>query len=85
MAGQRARAGLHSSHRPRHKLPVKIIVLVFIFLILASLASALYYLVKDKGTSHRTARALTWRVVFSIALFVILMLGFQFGFITTKL
>jgi hypothetical protein len=35
---------------------VKIIVLLFIFLILASLASALYYLVKDKGTSHRTAR-----------------------------
>ncbi len=64
---------------------MKIIVLLFIFLILASLASALYYLVKDKGTSHRTARALTWRVVFSIALFVLLMLSFHFGFVTTKL
>ena len=45
----------------------------------------LYYLVKDKGTSHRTVRALTWRVVFSIALFVLLMLSFHFGFVTTKL
>ena len=43
---------------------MKIVVFIFIALILASLGSALYYLVKDKGTSERTARALTWRVVF---------------------
>ncbi|MEO7727171.1 MAG: twin transmembrane helix small protein [Burkholderiales bacterium] len=54
-------------------------------LILASLASALYFMVKDKGTSTRTARALTWRVVFSIALFVLLMLSYHFGFINQKL
>lgn len=64
---------------------MKIIVLLFIFFIIASLGSALYYLVKDKGTSHRMARALTWRVVFSIALFALLMLGFHFGFIANKL
>jgi len=64
---------------------MKIIVLIFIFLILASLGSALYFLVKDKGASTRTAKALTWRVAFSITLFMLLMLGYHFGFITTKL
>ena len=64
---------------------MKIVVLLFIFLILASLGSALYFMVKDKGTSSRTARALTWRVAFSVTLFALLMLGFHFGLIPTKL
>ena len=64
---------------------MKIVVLSFIFLILASLGSALYFMIKDKGTSSRTARALTWRVVFSITLFALLMLGFHFGLIPAKL
>jgi hypothetical protein len=82
MAGQCAAAGLHC-REAEHAL--KIVVFIFIALILASLGSALYYLVKDKGTSERTARALTWRVVFSITLFSLLMLAYHFGFITSKL
>ena len=58
---------------------MRIIVLIFIFLILASLFSALYYLIKDKGQSERTVKALTMRIVLSIALFSILMIGFHFG------
>jgi hypothetical protein len=64
---------------------LKIIVFIFIVLILASLGSALYFMVKDKGTSTRTARALTWRVVFSIGLFTLLMLAYHFGFVSAKL
>jgi hypothetical protein len=64
---------------------LKIVVVVFIILILGSLGSALYFLVKDKGSSTRTVRALTWRVVFSIAIFVLLMLSYHFGFIGAKL
>lgn len=64
---------------------MKIIVVIFIVLILASLGSALYFMVKDKGASTRTAKALTWRVVFSITLFALLMLGFHFGIIPAKL
>lgn len=64
---------------------MKIIVILFIILILGSLGSALFFMVKDKGASTRTAKALTWRVVFSITLFALLMLAFHFGFITTKL
>jgi len=64
---------------------MKFIVLLFIVLILASLFSALYFLLKDRGASERTVKALTFRVAFSIALFVVLLLGFHFGFITGKL
>lgn len=64
---------------------MKIIVLLFVVFILGSLFSALYFLIKDKGRSERMVKALTVRVVLSIALFVLLMLGFRFGFITTHL
>jgi hypothetical protein len=64
---------------------MKIVVLIFIFFILASLGSALYFLIKDKGKSDRMVRALTWRVGLSLALFAMLMLAFHFGFITSRL
>jgi hypothetical protein len=60
---------------------IKIIVLLLIVLILFSLASGLYYLVKDRGTSDRTVRALTWRVGLSVALVVLLVAGYYLGFI----
>lgn len=82
MAGQWVPAGLHS---PAARPPLKIVVLIFIVLILGSLGSALYFMVKDKGASTRTAKALTWRVAFSITLFILLMLAYHFGFITGKL
>lgn len=64
---------------------MKIVVILFVILIVASLASALYYLVRDRGQSDRTVKALTVRVAFSVALFALLMLGFYFGLITDKL
>lgn len=64
---------------------MKIIVVLFIVFIVGSLGSALYYLIKDRGTSDRTAKALTVRVALSVTLFVLLMLGFHFGIITTRL
>ncbi len=64
---------------------MRIIVILFIVVILGSLGSALYYMVKDRGTTERTAKALTIRIALSITLFVLLMLGFHFGLITTRL
>ncbi|HET6756674.1 MAG TPA: twin transmembrane helix small protein [Burkholderiales bacterium] len=64
---------------------MRIVVILFIIVILASLGSALYYLVKDKGQSDRTVRALTVRISLSIVLFVLLMAGFYFGFIPGRL
>lgn len=62
----------------------RIIIVVFLLLILASLASALYYLVKDKGSSDRTVKALTVRVTLSVTLFLLLMAGFYFGIIPAR-
>ena len=60
---------------------MRIIALLFIVFILASLASALYYLIKDKGQSDRTVKMLTVRIVLSLTLFIMLMAGYYFGFI----
>ena len=60
---------------------MRLVVILFLVLIVASLASGLYYLVKDKGQSDRTVKALTVRVGLSIALFLLLMLGFYSGLI----
>lgn len=60
---------------------IKIVVLVMLALIFASLLSALVFLFKDKGRGKRTAKALTWRIGLSMALFVLLMAGFHFGII----
>jgi hypothetical protein len=64
---------------------MRIIVFIFLGFILVSLFSALYFMLKDKGGSARTAKALTIRVVLSIALFVLLLLAFHFGLINTRL
>jgi hypothetical protein len=64
---------------------MRIVVILFLVFIVASLGSALYYLVKDRGGSERMARALTVRVVLSVALFALLMLGFYFGLIPGRI
>ncbi len=61
---------------------LKIVVIVMLALIVASLFSALVFLFKDKGQGKRTARALTWRIGLSITLFLMLMAGFHFGIIS---
>jgi len=64
---------------------VKIVVLVFIVLIIASLGSALFFLVTDQGGSKRMVKALALRVGLSITLFLLLMAGYYFGLIPGKL
>ena len=60
---------------------IKIFIVVALIVIVGSLFSALFYLMKDKGTSTRTARALTLRMSLSIIVFALLMLGYFFGVI----
>lgn len=59
-------------------LPKLFIVLVLL-VILGSLASGLVFLIKDKGGSDRTVKALTWRIGLSVTLFLLLMLGYATG------
>jgi hypothetical protein len=60
---------------------IKIAIVVVLLLIVGSLFSALFYLIKDKGTGERTAKALTIRISLSLILFLLLMLGFYTGVI----
>ena len=60
---------------------MKLVVIAFLVLILASLGSALYYLVTDRGGSTRTVKALTVRISLSLGLFLLLMAGYYFGLI----
>jgi len=59
----------------------KLFIIAMLIAIFTSLFSALVFLFRVKGGSHRTAKALTWRIGLSITLFLILMAGFYFGFI----
>jgi hypothetical protein len=60
---------------------LKIVIVLLLFLIFASLGSALYYLVKDKGHDTRVVKSLTLRIGLSLFLFTLLMLGTYFGVI----
>ena len=64
---------------------MKLVVIIFLLLILASLGSALFYLVTGKGESRRMARALALRVGLSVTLFLMLMAGYYFGLIPGRL
>ncbi|AAU90646.1 hypothetical protein MCA0130 [Methylococcus capsulatus str. Bath] len=71
----------HPTSRNPNMLPKVLIVLVLV-VIVASLGSALFYLVKDGDRrSPRTVRALTVRIGLSIALFLALLLGYALGFL----
>lgn len=59
---------------------VKILIIIMLLLIAGSLFSALFYLMKGDATD-RTVKALTWRISLSLALFLLLMLGFYTGII----
>lgn len=60
---------------------IKVAIVVMLLLIVGSLFSALFYLIKDKGTGVRTAKALTIRISLSLILFLLLMLGYYTGVI----
>lgn len=60
---------------------MKTFVAIAFILILASLGSALVFLMKDKGKSNRTVTALALRVGFSIALFVLILVAYNQGWI----
>ncbi len=64
---------------------MKILVVLLLFAIVGSLGSALYFMVRDRGKSKRTVRVLALRVALSLTLFILLMAGHYFGWISQKL
>ncbi len=63
---------------------MRLIIIAFLIVIVASLASALIYLIRDRGQSDRTVKALTVRVALSVTLFLLLMVGYYFGIIPQR-
>ena len=61
---------------------VKLMVIVLLIAIVASLFSGLFFMVKDKGQSGRSANAMTIRIGLSIFAFVLLMVAAATGLIT---
>ena len=61
------------------------LVLVILVLIVASLGSALLYVVRDRSGSKRALKALALRVGLSMGLFLFLMAGYYFGWIPGRL
>ena len=61
---------------------VKTIVISTLILIVFSLGSALFSLVRDKGQTDRTVKALTIRIALSIALLVFVMISGKLGLLT---
>ena len=60
----------------------KAIIIFVMITILLALGSGLFYLVRDEGKTKRTVKALTWRIALSISLFIFLLIGFTFGFLS---
>jgi len=60
---------------------IKVLIVAALVAILASLAGGMLFLIKDKGQTQRTAKALTVRIGLSVALFGLLMLGIFTGHI----
>jgi len=60
---------------------VKAIIIACLAGIVASLGTGLFHLVSDKGKSKSMVRALTVRVVLSVALFLFLLLAWWQGWL----
>ena len=59
----------------------KLIIFILLALILISLGSGLLFLVRDQGKTQRVISSLTVRIVLSISLFIMLLIGYATGLI----
>ena len=60
---------------------MKIFIAIAFLLIIGSLGSALFFLMRDKGKSNRTVHALAMRVGLSITLFLLVLGAYKMGWI----
>jgi putative copper export protein len=58
-----------------------LLIIAFLGLILYNLGAGLYYMLVDRGTTHRTVNALTRRIGFSVLLIVLVLIGIATGVI----
>jgi len=61
-----------------------LLVIAFLAVILWNLGAGLYYMLVDKGKTHRTVNALTRRIALSVGLIVLVMLAIWMGWIEPR-
>lgn len=61
---------------------IKTLIIINLLLILASLASGVFFLAKDDGKTLRVVQSLTVRVALSASLIALLLIGYFSGAIT---
>ena len=64
---------------------MKVLILILLAAVVASLFSGLYFMYKDKGETNRAVISLTIRIVLSLLVFAILMISYYFGLIPGRL
>ncbi len=60
---------------------IKLLILLTLAAIVASLFSGLFHLVQDEGSSKRMVNALTVRIALSVLLFILLFVAWRGGLI----
>lgn len=60
---------------------MKIVILVLLAAVVASLFSGLYFVYKDKGSTNRAVIALTVRIALSLLVFALLIASYYFGWL----
>jgi uncharacterized membrane protein len=60
---------------------MRIVIVLLLIVVLASLFSGLYFVYRDKGTTNRAVIALTIRIAVSLLAFGLLMASYYFGWI----
>lgn len=63
---------------------MKAVIAVAFVGIIASLASAMFFLLRDRGTTDRTVNALTVRVGLSVVLLLFIWFGYWMGWIEPR-
>lgn len=58
-----------------------IVVVVLLLVIVGSLASGLYFVLRDRSGSTRAVKALSWRIGLSVAAFALLLVAAWAGWI----
>ena len=63
---------------------MRILIIILLIAVLASLFSGLYFVYRDKSGSNRAVISLTIRVALSILVFLILIGSYYFGWIPER-
>jgi hypothetical protein len=58
---------------------MRILILILLFAVIASLFSGLYFVYKDKGSTNRAVISLTIRIALSVTVFLLLLGAYWLG------